>query len=114
MDEFREDCVLLVKTNRADGLGGYKTEWKDGVTFSPAFEYDASTQAIMAEKQGYSRSYIIFVPKSMNLDYHDAFRRVSDGIVFRVTNPGPDRHTPGSSNLDQRMIEVEKWELTTV
>ena len=114
MDEFREECVLLVKTRIPDGLGGYTVQWAEGMKINPAFEYDASTQAIVAEKQGYSRSYTIYVPKEIDLDYHDVMKRLSDGMVFRVTNPGPDRNTPASSRLDQRMIEVERWELPTV
>lgn len=111
MDEFREDCVLLNKTVVPDGLGGYTTAYTDGPVFSPAFQYDGSTQAILAEKQGFSRSYTVYVPAGMNLDFHDVFRRVSDSLTFRVTNPGTDRHTPASSQLNLRMIEVERWDI---
>lgn len=112
LDEFREECVVLNKTRVSDGLGGYSIAWTEGAGFSAAFEYDGSTQAIIAEKQGFTRSYRLFVPRSLELDYHDVFRRVSDGAVFRVTNPGVDRATPKSAGLDLRLIECERWELT--
>jgi hypothetical protein len=112
IDEMREGCVLLTKTRVSDGLGGYIVVWEEGVTFYPAFQYDGSTAAIVAEKQGLSRSYSIYVPRSMELDYHDVFRRLSDGATFRVTNPGVDRNTPQSAALDLRLIECERWELT--
>ena len=109
MDSFASDCVALTKTIVEDGYGGYSTAWVDGVTFPASFEYIASPEMILAEKQGTSRVYKVYISKSLNLEYHDAFRRVSDGTVFRVTNSGTDRHTPESSTLDKRLVEVEKW-----
>lgn len=111
MDSFASDCVFLTKTIVADPFGGYETVWVDGVTFKASFEYLASTEMILAEKAGTSRTYRIYVDKRLNLENHDVFRRVEDGQVFRVTNDGKDRHTPESSTLDKRLIEIEKWVL---
>lgn len=111
MDSFASDCVLLTKTTVKDGYGGYKQVWVDGITFPASFEYMASPEMIIAEKQGVARTYKAYVDKGLNLEYHEAFRRVSDGQVFRVTNPGTDRHTPETSTLDKRLVEVEKWVL---
>lgn len=111
MDSFASDCVFLTKTIVGDSFGGYETVWADGVTFKASFEYSASAEMILAEKAGASRTYRIYVDKRLNLEYHDVFRRVEDGQVFRVTNAGTDRHTPESSTLDKRLIEIEKWVL---
>lgn len=111
MDSFASDCVLLTKTTIKDGYGGYKQVWSDGITFPASFEYMASPEMIIAEKQGVARTYRVYIDKSLDLEYHEAFRRVSDGQVFRVTNPGTDRHTPETSTLDKRLVEVEKWVL---
>lgn len=111
MDSFASECVLLVKTTVKDGYGGYRTAWVDGVVFSASFEYMASPEVIIAEKQGVARTYRVYVSKSLDLEYHEAFRRVSDGQVFRVVNSGVDRHTPETSTLDKRLVEVEKWVL---
>ena len=111
MDSFASDCVALTRAIDKDGYGGYTSAWTDGVTFSASFEYSASPEMIIAEKQGVARTYKMYVDKRLTLEYHDAFRRVSDGQTFRVTNPGTDRHTPETSTLDKRLIEVEKWVL---
>lgn len=111
MDEYNVPCVLLVKTISPDPVGGYKTEWTDGTGFDAAWEYQSAPEIIVAEQEGVARTYHIYVDKTLNLDYHDAFRRTDNGQIYRVTNPGTDRNTPGFSRLNKRLIEVEKWEL---
>ena len=111
MDSFASDCVLITKTTVKDGYGGYKPVWTDGITFPASFEYMASPEMIIAEKQGVARTYRVYIDKGLNLEYHEAFRRVSDGQVFRVTSPGVDRYTPETSALDKKLVEVEKWVL---
>ena len=111
MDAYKDECALLVKTRTPDGQGGYETVWTEGAHFDAAWEYQSAPEVIVAEQQGTARVYRIYVTKTLNLDYHEAFRRLSDGQVFRVTNPGTDRSTPPSSLLNKRLIEVEKWNL---
>lgn len=111
MDEYNVPCVLLVKTRTDDPVGGYKTGWADGITFQAAWEYESAPEITVAEQQGVARTYRIYVDKTLDLDYHEAFRRTDNGQVYRVTNPGTDRKTPGFSGLNKRLIEVEKWKL---
>lgn len=111
MDEYNAPCVLLVKTIIPDPVGGYKPKWTDGTGFDAAWEYQSAPEIIVAEKEGVARTYRIYVDKTLNLDYHDAFRRTDNGQIYRVTNPGTDRNTPSFSRLNKRLIEVEKWEL---
>lgn len=109
LDLYTSDCVLLVKTRVPDGIGGYKTTYVDGVTFSPAWEYMASTEVVQAEQAGTNRTYRIYVEKDFDLDYHEVFRRTEDQKTFRVINAGIDRATPSTSRLNRRVIEVEAW-----
>ena len=111
MDAYNSECTLLSKTRASDGQGGYTTVWVDGISFQAAWEYQSAPEVIVAEQQGTNRVYRIYVDKTLDLEYREAFRRESDGQIFRVTNPGVDRHTPPSSALNRRLIEVEKWEL---
>lgn len=111
MDSFASDCITLAKTITKDEYGGYITTWVEGATFSASFEYSASPEVIVAEKQGVARVYKVYIDRRLNFEYHDVFRRISDGQVFRVTNGGADRATPNSSTLDKRLVEVEKWVL---
>ena len=111
LDEYNAGCTLLVKTRTKDPVGGYTTSWEDGAAFDAAWEYESAPEIIVAEKQDVARTYRIYVDKTLDLDYHEAFRRDKDGQIFRVTNPGTDRMTPSFSRLNRRLIEVEKWEL---
>ena len=111
LDEYKVPCVLLVKTRVDDPVGGYKTEWENGAAFDAAWEYMSAPEITVAEQEGVNRIYRIYVDKTLDLDFHEAFRRTDNGQVFRVTNPGTDRKTPGFSRLNKRLIEVEKWEL---
>ena len=111
LDEYSVECVLLVKTRTDDPVGGYTVAWTDGARFLAAWEYVSSPEMTAAEQQGVNRVYNIYVDKTLELDYHEVFRRADNGQVYRVTNPGTDRRTPAASRLNRRLIEVEKWEL---
>ena len=113
MDEYSVECTHLVKTFVPDGLGGYKTKWTEGTAFTAAWEYQDAPEITVAEQEGVARTYRIYVDKTLSMDFHDAFRRKDDDQVYRVINPGTDRHTPGFSMLNKRLVEVEKWELPT-
>ena len=113
LDEYTQECTLLVKTRIDDPVGGYQTVWTDGVKFQAAWEYESAPEITVAEQQGVARTYRIHVDKTLDLDYREAFRRTDNGQVYRVTNPGTDRKTPSFSRLNRRLIEVEKWELPT-
>ena len=111
MDEYNVPCVFLVKTRVDDPVGGYKTKWKDGISFQAAWEFMSAPEITVAEQEGVERTYRIYVDKTLDLDFHEVFRRADNGQVYRVTVPGTDRKTPSFSRLNRRLIEVEKWEL---
>ena len=111
MDEYNVPCVMLVKTRVDDPVGGYKSSWIDGVRFQAAWEYLSAPEITVAEQEGVARTYRIYVDKTLDLDYHEAFRRTDNGQTYRVITPGTDRKTPSFSRLNKRLIEVEKWEL---
>ena len=111
MDEYNAECVLLEKVRHEDPVGGYQTEWTEGAHFQAAWEYESAPEITVAEQQGVARTYRIYVDKTLDLEYHEAFRRTDNGQVYRVVSPGTDRMTPSFSRLNKRLIEVEKWKL---
>lgn len=112
LSEAMENCIMLDKRTTADGYGGYITSWIEGAEFQAAIVLDNSIEARIAEKQGVTALYTITTKKAVNLQYHDVFRRLKDGKIFRVTSDGDDNHTPASANLNMRQVSAEEWELT--
>ena len=112
LDEYMESCIIYDKRTVPDGYGGYTVEWVEGAPFNAAITLDSSIEARRAEKEGVTGLYTITTSKSLNLQYHDVFKRVSDGKIFRVTSDGDDNHTPASATLDMRQVSAEEWELT--
>ena len=112
LQEMMTQCILIDKRTSPDGYGGYETTWLDGAEFDAAVVLNTSMEARVGEKQGVTALYTVTTPKAMNLQYHDVFRRLSDGKTFRVTSDGGDKHTPSSSSLDIRQVTAEEWDLT--
>lgn len=108
LDEAMESCVIMDKTTQADGYGGIQTSWVDGAPLKAAITFDTSIQARTAEKQGVTSLYTVTTSKAVILQYHDVFKRVRDGKIFRVTSDGDDKFTPASASLDMRQVTAEE------
>lgn len=111
LTESMDDCVLLDRTSASDGYGGVDYIWKEGAEFKATATLDTSMEARAANKQGVTSLYTVTTYRAMNLQYHDVFKRLSDGKIFRVTSDGDDKKTPKSAGLDMRQVTAEEWEL---
>lgn len=109
LDEAMEGVVFLEKERKPDGESGFITTWKEGELFQAAITFDTSIQARTAEKQGVRSLYTVTTRKSIVLGYHDVFKRLSDGKIFRVTSDGDDKHTPAFASLSIRQVTAEEW-----
>lgn len=109
LSEFMENCIFLTKTKEVDGYGGYVDAYVEGVEFPAAIRFDTSIQARIGEKQGVTSLYTVTTGREMVLEYHDAFKRSSDGKIFRVTSDGDDKFTPASASLNMRQVTAEEW-----
>lgn len=112
LSEAMENCIMLDKRTTADGYGGYITSWVEGAEFQAAVVLDNSIEARLAEQQGVTALYTVTTKKALNLQYHDVFKRLSDGKIFRVTSDGDDKKTPKSAGLNMRQVSAEEWILT--
>ena len=112
LDDAMEECVMLDKTTVEDGYGGFIPTWRDGARFNAAIVFYSSMAARVASVQGVTDLYTVTTRKAVTLNYHDVFRRVRDGKIFRVTTDGDDKATPASAALDMRVVNAEEWEVT--
>ena len=103
---------MMDKRTVPDGYGGYISTWQEGAEFDAAITFDTSMEARTAEKGGVTSLYTVTVIKSLMLEYHDIFKRIRDGKVFRVTSDGDDKFTPASASLNMRQVTAEEWILT--
>lgn len=110
IDAFKVPCTLVEKTRVSDGEGGWTTAWTDGIGFEAAIVLDSSINARIAEAEGVTGVYTVTTDRNVELDFHDVFRRDSDGQVLRVTKVNDS--TPSVASFQFNQYQAETWELT--
>lgn len=111
IDTMKTPCTMIDRRTASDGMGGTVTEWIDGATFEAAIVKDNTMTARLAEKQGVTEVYTVTTGKAVQLDFHDVFRRDSDGAIFRVTSNATDSRTPGVASFQFGQVTAERWAL---
>ena len=109
---FMESCIRIDKKTVDDGQGGYDTYWTEGARFRAAVVKNKTLAARVAEKEGVTEVYTITTEPGVKLDFHDVFKRLSDGLVFRVTSNARDSETPDMASFAFEQVHAERWELT--
>lgn len=112
IDVMMESCVMVDRRTVPDGTGGFNYEWVDGAQFRAAVVKNNTLEARVAEKQGVTELYMVTVDKGIVLQYHDIFKRLSDGLTFRVTSNIRDSETPSVATFQIGQVTAERWELT--
>lgn len=109
IDAFKVPCTLVEKTRVPDGEGGWRTTWTDGPSFNAAIVLDSTINARIAEAEGATGVYTVTTERNVEMDFHDAFRRDSDGQVFRVTKVNDSTPSPATFQFNQ--YQAEEWAL---
>lgn len=112
LSDMMEPFVMLDKRSVSDGLDGFTREWIEGAEFQAAAVLDNSTAARVGAMQGLTSLYTVTTPRNINLQFHEVFKRVRDGKIFRATSDGDDKATPKSATLDMRQVSAEEYALT--
>ena len=110
-EEAFEECTLIERRIVDDGMSGYTKEWIDGVKFVAAISKDNTLEARVAEKQGVTEIYTVTFPKGLPIEYHNVFRRASDGLTYRVTSNAKDTETPPMASFQAAQVTAERWDL---
>lgn len=108
LDDFARTCVLLEKSRKPDGEGGYIVEWTDGAEFQNYQALDTSMEARRAEKEGVTSLYSALVDKSVPIEYNDYFRDTVTGETYRVTSEPTDKKSPKSASFSLKYFTAEK------
>ena len=111
IDDFTSPCVMIDRHTSSDGEGGIITTWEEGAPIEAAITFDTSMESRIADRQGVTSRYTVTAKKTLVLQYHDVFKRIKDGKIFRVTSDGDDKFAPVSATLDMRQVTAEEWSL---
>ena len=112
LEGMYEPCVMMDKTSVDDVVGTFKYVWVEGAKFNAYVKKVNAPEVTIAEQQGVNELFIVIVPKDTPLEYHDVFKRVSDGAVFRMTSLTLDDAAPAVSSVQIAKGNCERWELT--
>ena len=112
IDAFMENYVMLDKVSVPDGIGGFVHEWHDGAEFQAAIVKDNTLEARVAEKEGVTELYTVTFNRNLPMEFHDVFRRESDGAVFRATSNVTDSKTPKVATFSFGQVSAERWKLS--
>ena len=111
LKEAMETVVLMEKTRKPDGVGGMISTWTEGMEFEAAIVCNNTMQSRIAQMQGVKSIYTVTLPKNIKLEYHDVFKRLADGKIFRVTSDWEDVQTPSRATFQFNQVTAEEWVL---
>lgn len=111
LDSMMEKCIHINLTRADDLYGSTVKSDTDGSPFYAVIIKNSSTEAVIAEKQGIKEIFTVVTSKDVKMSYHDVFKRVSDGQIFRVTSDAKDSEAPDASSVDIVKVTAERWEL---
>ena len=112
IDAFKVPCVLMEPVRVSDGEGGFTSTWQEGAEFSAAIVRNTTMEARVAEKEGLTNVYTVTTSPNAKLEFHDVFKRLSDGQVFRVTSNADDMQTPKVATFQFQQVSAEEWRLS--
>lgn len=104
-------CVLMDRDAAADGLGGYGGEWTEGAAFEAAILKNGSGEKTEGQRRVSDERFTVVTGPGVALGYRQAFKRVSDGQVFRVTGDARDAAAPEMATIGIQKASCERWVL---
>jgi len=113
LESMMDACVMMDKTTVSDGMFGFTTTWVEGATFKAFVRKESAPEIKVAEQQGAKELFTVVVPMGVTLEYHDVFKRVSDGAIFRLTSNTMDGQTSDMASPPVQVAKAncERWEL---
>lgn len=105
LDDFARTCVLMERTRKPDGEGGYITTWQEGAEFLDYRALDTSMEARRAEQEGVTSVYSVLTRQDVPIEYGDFFKDKETGITYRVTSNPEEKEAPKSAGPTIRQLK---------
>lgn len=114
LESMMSACVMMDRTTVKDGMGGFIYSWVDGAEFKAYVRKESAPEITVAEQTGAKEMFTVVVPMTVTLVYHDVFKRLSDGAIFRLTSNTKDGETSKTASTPVQVARAncERWELT--
>lgn len=112
LDSMKEEYVMMDKTTVNDELGGFRVVWVEGAHFDAVIRKDWTIEhGTIAQQDIVDEPFTVVVDKSVTLEFHDVFKRISDGAVFRMTSNIQDGVAPDRSTVKIAKATAERWSI---
>lgn len=111
LKDFTEEFVMMDETTMIDSFGSIVPVWKEGAPFKAALTAPQNGTAEIAEAIREKKSFKLVTETNITLKQGKFFKRVSDGVVFKVLRDNTDKLTPNDSSIPMRATEAEITEL---
>lgn len=111
LNDYFEDFCILDWKSVPDGLGGIRWDVSEGVSFRAGLSTNQSTEARLAYQTGVKVLYTLVVEKHMKLEQGDGVKRLSDGLMLRITSNSRDMQTPEIAQVQYAQVTAEVLEL---
>ena len=111
IDECMVSCHIYNRAIVDDRYGDSVETYTKGASFQAAIVKNSTTEAIVADKQMDTEIFTVITRKSMMLNYHDVFKRDSDGKWFQAISPAKDSETPARSSIPLCKVTAESWKM---
>lgn len=113
MYEAMEPCVKMEQAPIEDAGGGYSSVgWRDVLSFDGFVRKETAPEINVAEQEVVKETFTLVVKIGTDLKYHDVFRRVRDGAIFRMISNTDDGQTLSQSSVPIAAAGCERWVLT--
>lgn len=107
LQDFFVPCRIMDRKSVPDGYGGFTYQYVDGAKFSAGISTDSSTEARIAYQQGLKVMYSVVTGELVSLKQGDVIKRISDGLLLRITSDAVDMTTPAVAKVKFRKVTAE-------
>lgn len=107
LQDYLVDFCMLDKRTVEDGYGGVTPEYAEGARFKAGITTNQSNEARIAYQQGLKVIYTLVFKPTIALENGDRVKRLSDGLVLRITSKSRDMTTPTAAQLQMSQVTAE-------
>lgn len=107
VQDYFVDFCMRDKRTASDGMGGINVSYIDGAQFKAGITTNQSNEAKIAYQQGLKVMYTLVFMPTITLENGDRVKRLSDGLVLRVTSKSRDMTTPAAAQLKISQVTAE-------